>query len=99
MYLKQMSGLKKLHQLSPLTTSRCHEGGAFKLVMTKEKSCDLLVAYQFHLLQNSEKRTEVLVGCSSRVPISHNWSAVEILDQDLTNAAVAMAELLMRCFC
>ena len=69
---------------------------AFKLVMTKEKSRDLLVAYRFLLLPNAEKHIEVLVGCSSRVPISHNRSAVEILDQDLTNAAVAMVELLTR---
>jgi hypothetical protein len=61
MYLNRISGLK-LHQLSPLTTSGCHEGGAFKLVMKKEKSRDLLVAYRFLLLPNSEKRTEVLVG-------------------------------------
>ena len=69
---------------------------AFKLVTTKKISHDLLDAYQFHLLPIAEQPTEVLAGCSSRVPISSNRSAVEILDQDLTNGTDAMAELSTR---
>ena len=69
---------------------------ALKLVMTKKISHDLFDAYRFHLLPNAEQPTEVLAGCSSRVPISSNRSAVEILDQELKNGTDAMAELLTR---
>jgi hypothetical protein len=66
------------------------------MVMTRDISHDHLVAYRFRLLPNAEKPNKALAGCSSGVPIIHNRSDVVILDQDLTNGADAMAELLTR---
>jgi hypothetical protein len=51
---------------------------------------DLFETYCFHLLLNAEKPNQALAGPSIWLLCSYNRSAVEILDQDLTNDADAM---------
>jgi hypothetical protein len=55
---------------------------------------DLFETYRFHLLPNAEKPTQVLARPSIWLLCGQNRSAVEILDQDLTNTAKGRAMIL-----
>jgi hypothetical protein len=56
---------------------------------------DLFETYRFHLLPNAEKPTQVLACPSIWLLCGQNRSAVEILDQDLTNTANAMGRAMI----
>jgi hypothetical protein len=63
------------------------------------KTHDLFQTYHFHLLPNAEKPTQVLAGPSIWLLCGHNRSAVDILDQDLTNTANTMGgAMIFGCF-
>jgi hypothetical protein len=67
---------------------------AFIFILAKNVAHDLFVIHRFLLLANTEKSTQQpLSGPSIGVLSDHNRSAVEIPDEDLTDAADAMAEL------
>jgi hypothetical protein len=70
-----------------LTTSGGNEHHGQKMVMMTH---DLFETYRFHLLLNAEKPNQALDGPSIWLLCIYNRSAVEILDQDLTNAANSM---------
>jgi hypothetical protein len=59
---------------------------------------DLFETYRFHLLPNAEKPTQVLARPSIWLLCGQNRSAVEILDQDLTNTANAMGRAMILAF-
>jgi hypothetical protein len=67
-----------------------------KKVMTKHKTHNLFVIDRFHLLPDAKKPIQALTGQRIGELCCHDRSAMQILQEDLTNSADAMAELSTR---